>query len=113
MAFEPFPKVIKQFDRQDALFQIRAKTIWDYANNTELLIQDIKDFLKNEYEINFVCNDKSGLESVKKFLIQNDVFYGVSIFLGTIPIGLEYPDEKIVYMTDETIFEYKIGRAHV
>lgn len=105
--FEPFPKAIKQFDRQDALFQIRAKTIWDYANNTELLIQDIKDFLKNEYEINFVCNDKSGLESVKKFLIQNDVFYGVSISLGTIPIGLEYPDEKIVYMTDETIFGYR------
>lgn len=108
--FQPLPKVIKHFEKPDALMQIRARRLGDYSRNTELLAEDIRIFGKNGYDITFVCLDDERAAGIKEFLISKNIAVSFSIKIGSIDTGIEYPDEKLVYITDESVLGSKKSR---
>ena len=102
--FTPFQKQLKGLDRLDASIQITSKQAPVFNGRMDFLETELKGYLKQGYDITIVCATKERIENLSNFIERFDLSHQIKLSQGSLASGMEYPDEKIVYLWDGDIF---------
>ena len=98
--FNTIPEGLKPTERR----QITAKALTPIAGRLDLLETELKRYIKQKYRITIVVSNESRLDNLKDYLVERDLFDRVSLEIGDISSGMEFPLEKTVYLADREIF---------
>jgi len=102
--FTPFQKRIKGFERLDNSVQIISKQAPVFNGRMDFLETELKRYLKLGYDITIVCTTDERAENLRNFVQRFDSSSQIRLMKGTLISGLEYPEEKLVYISDGDIF---------
>ena len=102
--FTPFQKQIKGLARLEANIQIASKQAPVFNGKLDILETELKRFSKHNYEITIVCSTDERVENISGFIHKCDLEGKVKLVKGSITSGLEFPEEKLVYLWDGDIF---------
>lgn len=110
-------KNIKDFNIK-GIYDFLIKSSGTFKNNFEMLIDDLKFMISNDYRIIFLAGNKTRCERMVKELNSRDVtaFFSedpkrlnmsknvVYVLKGSLNTGFEYVNEKFVIISDKEIF---------
>ena len=99
-----FTGKIKDLGAEARTVEVRSRAVPVYASRMERFLQDIRDLKKKGYEVNLVCSSRERQENLREFLTRNDV-YADHILEGNLSAGSDFPDEKVIWISDADIFE--------
>lgn len=102
--FTPFQKQLKGIDRLDASIQISSKQAPVFNGRMDFLETELKGYLKQSYNITIVCATEERIENLKNFIEHFDSSGQIKLSKGSLTSGLEYPEEKLIYLWDGDIF---------
>ena len=102
--FTPFQKQLRGIDRLDASLQIASKQAPVFNGRMDFLETELKGYLKQNYDITIVCATEERIDNLKNFTERFDTSHQIKLAKGSLTSGLEYPEEKLVYLWDGDIF---------
>jgi transcription-repair coupling factor (superfamily II helicase) len=102
--FTPFQKQLKGIDRLDANIQISSKQAPIFNGRMDFLETELKGYLKQNYNITIVCATEERIDNLKHFIEHFDTSGQIKLSKGSLTSGLEYPEEKLVFLWDGDIF---------
>jgi transcription-repair coupling factor (superfamily II helicase) len=102
--FSPFQKQLKGVDRLDANVQIASKQAPVFNGRMDFLETDLKGYLKQGYDITIVCATEERIDNLRNFTERFDLSHQIKLARGSLTSGMEYPEEKLVYLWDGDIF---------
>lgn len=102
--FTPFQKQIKGFDRLGANIQILSKQAPVFNGKMDFLETELKRYVKLGYDITIVCTTDERVENLSNFIQRLDLTGRIKLAKGSLTGGLEYPEEKLIYLSDGDIF---------
>lgn len=102
--FTPFQKQIRGIDRLDYSIQLTSKQAPVFNGKMDFLETEIKRYAKSNYDITIVCSTDERVENLSGFIQHCDLTNKVRLVKGTLTSGLEFPEEKIVFLWDGDIF---------
>ncbi|HWQ79709.1 MAG TPA: transcription-repair coupling factor [Anaerovoracaceae bacterium] len=102
--FTPFQKQLRGADRLDASIHIASKQAPVFNGRMDFLETELKGWLKQSYEVTIVCATEERIENLKNFIEHFDGTGRIRLAKGSLTSGMEYPEEKLVYLWDGDIF---------
>ena len=102
--FTPFQKQLKGIDSLDYNIQITSKQAPVYNGRMDFLETDLKGYLKQDYEVVIVCATEERIENLRNFVQRFDSSDKIKLTKGSLTSGMEYPEEKIIFLWDGDIF---------
>ena len=102
--FTPFQKQMKGIDRLDVNIQIASKQAPVFNGRMDFLESELKGYLKQNYDITIVCATDERIENLKNFIEHFDTSGQIRLSKGSLTSGLEFPEEKLIYLWDGDIF---------
>ena len=99
-----FTGKIKDLGAEAQTLEVRSRAVPVYASRMETFLEDVRSLKKKGYEVNLVCASRERQENLREFLTRNDVFAD-HILEGDLSAGSEFPDEKVIWISDADIFE--------
>lgn len=102
--FTPFQKQLKGIDRLSANLQISSKQAPIFNGRMDFLETELKGYLKQNYEVTIVCSTEERIANLQNFLGHFDGEQKIRLAKGNLTSGMEYPEEKLVYLWDGDIF---------
>lgn len=102
--FTPFQKQIKGLEQLDANIQVASKQAPVFNGRMDFLESELKGYLKQGYDVTIVCATEERIENLKNFIQRFDSASQIKLSRGILTSGLEYPEEKLVYLWDGDIF---------
>lgn len=102
--FTPFFKQIKGIKTLDYSLQISSKQAPIFHGKLDFLETELKRYVKQHYEITIVCSTDERVENLTGFIARCGLLAHVRLTKGSLTSGLEFPDERLVYLWDGDIF---------
>ena len=102
--FTPFQKQLKGIDRLHASIQISSKQAPVFNGKMDFLETELKGYLKQGYDITIVCATEERIENLKNYTERFDTSHQIKLARGSLTSGVEYPEEKLVFLWDGDIF---------
>lgn len=102
--FSPFPKQLKIKEPLIENFQIASKQPPVFNGKMDFLETDLKRFVKLGYDVTILCATDDRVENMKSFVAHCNLIGKIKLIKGSLTSGIEYPDEKIIYIWDGDIF---------
>ena len=102
--FTPFQKQLKGLDRLDASIQISSKQAPIFNGRMDFLETELKGYLKQSYDITIVCSTEDRILNLRNFIEHFDNTGQIKLAQGSLTSGMEYPEERLVYLWDGDIF---------
>ncbi|HML37141.1 MAG TPA: transcription-repair coupling factor [Bacillota bacterium] len=102
--FTPFQKQLKGIDRLSANIQIASKQAPIFNGRMDFLETELKGYLKQNYEVTIVCSTEERIANLQNFLGHFDSEQKIRLEKGSLTSGMEFPEEKLVYLWDGDIF---------
>lgn len=102
--FTPFQKQLKDIDTLKALVPVVSKQGTVFNGRMDFLGTEIERYLKLNYKISMVCSTGERVENMKDFIGRLGTVNTVGIFEGMLSGGMEFPEEKLVIISDKDIF---------
>jgi len=109
---------LKKIQSIEAILPLKLKSLFLQEGDmihakSHQMIQSIKDWISQKYEITIFCNNSAEEERLKELLEEiKEPKKSVKTRLGRLSAGFALPEEKKIYLTDEEIFgRYKIRRS--
>ncbi len=102
--FSPFQKQLKGMERIGAHVQIASKQAPIFNGRMDFLETDLKGYLKQGYEVTIVCATDERIENMRAFTKSFDPNSKIKMSKGSLTSGMEYPEEKLIYLWDGDIF---------
>lgn len=100
----PFPKAIKGVDALEEVKNISARQMVSFNGRMELLEEQVKSYFKDQYTVHVVLSNEEKLENVKEFFTGRDLSHKIIFHQGILSSGVDFPDEKLCYITEKDIF---------
>lgn len=100
----PFQKQIKGITRLDGNFQIASKQPPVFNGRMDFLENELHRYVKLGYEITVACATDERNANMREFLSRCDLLEKVNVASGLLSSGMEYPEEKLVIISDSDIF---------
>lgn len=104
--FTPFPKRVKGIDSFDEIHNINSRQMISFSGNLTLLENEIKSYLKRNYKISIVSNSDARLDNLREMLSRIDNCDRISFEKGTLSNGMDFPEEKHCWISENDIFKY-------
>ena len=104
--FTPFPKRVKGIDSFDEIHNINSRQMISFSGNLTLLENEIKSYLKRSYKISIVSNSDARLDNLREMLSRIDNSDRISFEKGTLSNGMDFPEEKHCWISENDIFKY-------
>lgn len=102
--FTPFQKQLKGIDRLTASVSVSSKQAPVFNGRMDFLETELKGYLKQNYDITIVCATDERIQNLKNFTERFDLSHQIKLVKGSLTSGMEYPEEKLVYLWDGDIF---------
>lgn len=104
--FTPFPKRVKGIDSFDEIHNINSRQMISFSGNLTLLENEIKSYLKRNYKISIVSNSDARLDNLREMLSRINNSDRISFEKGTLSNGMDFPEEKHCWISENDIFKY-------
>lgn len=102
--FSPFQKQLKGVDRLSASIAVSSKQAPVFNGRMDFLETELKGYLKQNYDVTIVCATDERIENLKNFTERFDLSHQIKLVKGSLTSGMEYPEERLVYLWDGDIF---------
>lgn len=102
--FTPFFKQIKGIRTLDYSMQISSKQAPIFHGKLDFLETELKRYVKQNYQITIVCSTDERVENLSGFVERCGLLSKVRLTKGSLTSGIEFPDERLVYLWDGDIF---------
>ena len=102
--FTPFQKQLRGLERLDFSIQVSSKQAPVFNGRMDFLETELKGYLKQGYDITIVCATEERIENLKNFTERFDLTHQIKLSKGNLTSGMEYPEDKLVYLWDGDIF---------
>ncbi len=100
----PFTKTVKGVDRLSAVQTVKSRQMVEFGGRMELLEAELKNYVKKHYKIVIAASTKERLDNLKEFTDRIGLLEKITFAEGTLSAGMEFPEEKICYISENDIF---------
>ncbi len=109
--FTPLPKKIKGVESLDKVFNISSRQPLSFNGKMNVLESELKTYLKKGYEINLLLGSYDKLDNMRDFVERSEELAlhagRINFLIGNLTQGIDYPDEKKVWISENDIFDRK------
>ena len=102
----PFTQKIKNLSRLDDIVTVTAKQATVYNGHMEFLEAELTKYVRLQYRIVIVCSSQERITNLKEFLSRIGLSNRVELAEGFISQGIEYTEDKILYIAEQDIFPH-------
>lgn len=102
--FMPFQKQPKGVEELKAVVSIQSKQPTVFNGRMDVLETELKRYAQLGYKITILCATNERIENLKNFLVNCKLEGKVALAKGGLTSGIEFPEEKLVYIWDGDIF---------
>lgn len=107
----PFPKAIKGIDKLEEVHTVNSRQMVAFNGRMDILENEIKAYGKKGYNIIISANSEERLNNLKEFIQRIGMEHKVTFQRGSLTQGMDFPDEKICYISENDIFSgQKVGK---
>ncbi|MEA4923416.1 MAG: transcription-repair coupling factor [Eubacteriaceae bacterium] len=100
----PFARKIKGVDHLDGMSALQSRQTLSYNGKMDILERDLEKYLEHGYKVTIVCSSDERTKNMEEFLSRTELRRRVWVESGYLSAGMEFPEEKICYITDGDIF---------
>lgn len=100
----PFQKTVRHVDRYDEIRNVLSRQTPPFDGRPEMFIRTLKEYIRDDYDIQIVCSSDERLSNMREFLEHNGIEGKIFLRRGRISAGIDYPEEKRCWITDADIF---------
>ena len=106
----PFSKLIKGAPELAEVHAVTSRQIPSFAGKLDILESELRNYVKQKYTITIVASTEERLENLRDFAERADLQEKIIFKTGTLTEGMDFPKEKVCYISDNDIFGgYKAG----
>ncbi|NCB41893.1 MAG: transcription-repair coupling factor [Clostridia bacterium] len=102
----PFTQQIKTLKQFDDIIPIAAKQAPVFNGHMELLEAELIKYSRQNYKIVIVCASQERIINLKEFIDRIGLAGKVHLAEGFISQGIEYPEDKTLYLSEHDIFSH-------
>lgn len=102
--FTPFQKQIRGVDRLAKSLPILSKQPPVFNGRMDFLETELTRYAKQGYEIIISCATEERAVNMKEFMSRSGLESKVELRKGSLSSGMEYPEEKLLILSDNDIF---------
>lgn len=102
--FSPFAVNIKGVERLDGLYDLKSRQPVHVNGKLDIFRRELDEYIRHHYEITIACSSEERKDNLKDFLDRYGYAEKVSLALGELSLGIEYPTEKKTWISDFDIF---------
>ena len=100
----PFTKAVKGVHTLSQVHHVQSRQMVTFNNRMELLETELKEYVKKKYRVTIVCSSKERTENLKEFTGRIGLAEKVFFAEGSLTSGMDFPEEKICYISENDIF---------
>ena len=100
----PFTKAVKGVHTLSQVHHVQSRQMVTFNNRMELLETELKEYVKKKYRVTIVCSSKERTENLKEFTGRIGLAGKVFFAEGFLTSGMDFPEEKICYISENDIF---------
>lgn len=102
--FTPFPKRIEGIDSFDKVYNLQSRQVISFNGKLNVLESELKSYIKRGYKTTIVCSTKERIENLRDFVTGAGLEAHVFFEEGNLTAGMDFPTEKLCYISDKDIF---------
>lgn len=102
--FTAFQKKIRGVQELAKSISILSKQPPAFNGRMDFLESELKRYAKMNYEIMISCTTEERAVNLKDFIFRIGLFGKAELKKGTLSSGMEYPEEKLLILSDQDIF---------
>lgn len=102
--FTPFQKLIRGIDRLEKNLPVLSKQPPAFNGRMDFLETELTRYAKQGYEIVIACSTEERAVNMREFVSRAGLESKVELRKGTLSSGMEYPEEKLLILSDNDIF---------
>lgn len=102
----PFAQQIKNLARLDDIVTVTTKQGTTFNGHMEFLEAELTKYARQQYRVVIVCSSQERMTNLKEFLERIELSEKVELAEGFISQGIEYTDDKILYIAEQDIFPH-------
>ncbi len=100
----PFTKKIRGVKALDRVCSIKSRQMVAFNGRMELLESELREYVKKNYRITIACTSKERMENLQEFVQRIGLDGRVGFAEGALSSGMDFPDEKCCYISENDIF---------
>ncbi len=100
----PFSRAVKGIDAYEDIRSIESRQTLSYNGKMDILEKDLRRFLMKGYDTTLVCSTPERFDNLQDFLSRCGLEGRIHIKQGALTAGMEFPEKRVVYITDGDIF---------
>lgn len=102
----PFTQQIKNLKKLDDIITVTAKQASVFNGHMEFLEAELIKYARQQYRIVIVCSSQERMANLKEFIERIGLLGKVELEEGSISQGTEYPQDKVLYISEQDIFTH-------
>lgn len=103
--FTPFPKRVRGIENFEKVYNVESRQPLYFEGRLNVLENELKSYIKKNYDVIILAGSQEKMESLREFLDRIELEKKVTLDFGTLSRGIEYPQEKKVWLTEGDIFK--------
>lgn len=110
--FTPFPKRVRGIETFDKIHNVNSRQMITFSGNLSLLESELKAYNKKGYAITIVASSQDRLDNLKDFASRINLDDRILFEKGTLSSGMDFPEEKRCWISENDIFKYSKKPKH-
>lgn len=102
--FTPLSERVKGVKTLRALEHVTCRQMLSYNGKMDLLEDDLNHYVNNGYDVTIVCSTEDRFTNMTDFISRSGLAGRVRVSSGQLSAGMDFPEEKICYISDSDIF---------
>lgn len=102
-----FPKRVEGASEFTAIQNVQSRNMIAFGGHMELLASELRSYVSKNYQIHIVARSQGRLDGIREYVGTLDLPGKYIYHLGELSGGFDFPQEKVCYITENDIFEYK------
>lgn len=107
----PFPKPIKGVENFDQLHDYHSRQMASFNGKLDILAEEVRAYQKKQYTIHITAGSPERLNLIRDSLKREGITDGILYEEGTLSSGMDLPEQRICYITENDVFAEKRKRA--
>ncbi len=102
--FTPFPKPVKGVDTYQETRDYRSRPMTLFGGKMDLFASELKRYLDRGYRVTIAGSSSERIRNIQEFLEDQKIDGRAAFVKGRLSQGMDFPEEKVCYITDGDIF---------
>ena len=100
----PFPKTIRGISEYSEVHDYHSLPMASFNGRMDVLESELNSFVKKGYRVTIVCSTKERLDNLAEFADRAGLAGKIRLRAGNLSAGMDFPQQKICYISDSDIF---------